>query len=162
MRAVDREREAGRCRRGRRRGIAAGSCSTVVAKIAENLDDDEKSTLRDAKVERVVVNGETATAAIAGAPASPRLTKSDGHWLVSGGLFSDATAGGLSELFQGGGGDQLLRHRIHTAEQRLADDPQDRSALVQVIRGRYQLASASTDPGGRFDSAAAAKAVHIP
>jgi hypothetical protein len=79
-----------------------------------------------------------------------------GAGLVFFGIGS-SVSGGLGDLFSGGGGsnqgDKVVNDRIDTAEKRLQANPKDAAALGAVIRGHYQLASASADPNtGAFSS----------
>jgi hypothetical protein len=81
--------------------------------------------------------------------------------LMGGGLvlfgIGGNTNGGLSDLFSGGGGsnkgNEVVQKRIDTAEKQLAVNPQNQTALGEVIRGHYQLATANSDPNtGQFSS----------
>src|SRR5215212_3491086 len=71
-----------------------------------------------------------------------------GAGLVLFGIGSSVN-GGLSDLFSGGGGsnqaDKTIQKRIDTAEKQLEVNPRNAAALGAVIRGRYQLATASAD-----------------
>jgi hypothetical protein len=92
-----------------------------------------------------------------------------GAGLVLFGIGSSVN-GGLSDLFNGGNGsnsgDKALRKKVDAAQKVLATDPANRTALTQVIKGSYQLASGTeTDPktkqlnaDGRKDAIAAASA----
>ncbi|MEA2458170.1 MAG: hypothetical protein QOC95_1142 [Thermoleophilaceae bacterium] len=72
-----------------------------------------------------------------------------GAGLVLFGIGSSVT-GGLSDLFSGGNGsnkgDQVIQKRIDTAQKQLQVNPKNQVALGAVIRGHYQLATASADP----------------
>jgi hypothetical protein len=72
-----------------------------------------------------------------------------GAGLVLFGIGSSVN-GGLSDLFSGGSGsnnaDKTIQKKIDTAEKQLAADPKSESALAEVIRGHYQLATANSDP----------------
>jgi hypothetical protein len=77
-----------------------------------------------------------------------------GAGLVLFGIGSSVN-GGLSDLFSGGGGsnnaDKTIQKKIDTAEKQLATNPKNTSALAEVIRGHYQLATANSDPNtGQF------------
>jgi hypothetical protein len=144
----DQQRAVGEA--GAQAGIGGGSCPGVVRTIAEKLDDGQKSTLRDATVEKVTITGDAAKATIDGAPNVPELTKSGGDWLIS---------GGLSEFLGGEGGsntaDSTIRKKIDTAEKQVQANPENEAALAEVIRGHYQLATAGADPNtGQFTSVA--------
>jgi hypothetical protein len=83
-----------------------------------------------------------------------------GAGLVLFGIGSSVN-GGLSDLFGGGGGsnqaEQSIQKKIDTAETTLKTDPKNQAALVQVVRGHYQLATASADPNtGAFSKDARA------
>ena len=91
-----------------------------------------------------------------------------GAGLVLFGIGSSVN-GGLSDLFSGGNGsnngNKLVEKRIKTAEKQLAANPRNESALGEVIRGHYQLATANSNPntgafgkGARDDLSAAAAA----
>jgi hypothetical protein len=77
-----------------------------------------------------------------------------GAGLVLFGIGSSVN-GGLSDLFSGGGGsntaDKTILKKIDTAEKQLQVNPKNTSALAEVIRGHYQLATANADPNtGQF------------
>jgi hypothetical protein len=80
-----------------------------------------------------------------------------GAGLVLFGIGS-SVSGGLGDLFSGGGGgsnqgDKVVNDRIDAAQKRLEVNPKDAAALGAVIRGHYQLASASANPNtGEFSS----------
>src|SRR4051794_5297565 len=71
-----------------------------------------------------------------------------GAGLVLFGIGSSVN-GGLSDLFNGGGGsnqaDKTIQKRIDTAEKQLQANPKNAVALGAVIRGHYQLATAHAD-----------------
>lgn len=62
------------------------SCTDAVAKIAGDLGGNEAALLRDAKITAITISGDKATVILAGATASPRLIKTNGHWYIDGGL----------------------------------------------------------------------------
>jgi hypothetical protein len=69
--------------------------------------------------------------------------------------IGSSVSGGLGDLFTGGGGenqgDEIIQKRIDTAETQLEANPRNEAALAQLIRGRYQLATADADPDtGQF------------
>src|SRR3954465_2924552 len=77
-----------------------------------------------------------------------------GVGLVAFGIGSGVN-GGLSDLFSGGGGsnkgDEIIQKKIDTANKQLQANPKSTSALAEVIRGHYQLATAQSDPNtGQF------------
>ncbi len=77
-----------------------------------------------------------------------------GAGLVLFGIGSSVN-GGLSDLFSGGNGsnkgDQVIQKRIDAADKQLQVNPKNQVALGVVIRGHYQLATASSDPNtGQF------------
>jgi hypothetical protein len=77
-----------------------------------------------------------------------------GAGLVLFGIGSSVN-GGLSDLFSGGGGsntaDKTIQKKIDTAQKQLQVNPKNASALSEVIRGYYQLATANADPNtGQF------------
>jgi hypothetical protein len=77
-----------------------------------------------------------------------------GVGLVAFGIGSGVN-GGLSDLFGGGNGsnkgDQIIQKKIDTANKQLLANPKNTSALAEVIRGHYQLATAQSDPNtGQF------------
>jgi hypothetical protein len=79
-----------------------------------------------------------------------------GAGLVLFGIGSSVN-GGLSDLFSGGGGsnqaDKTIQKRIDTADKQLQTNPKNAAALGAVIRGHYQLATASADQQtGQFSS----------
>ena len=71
-----------------------------------------------------------------------------GAGLVLFGIGSSVN-GGLGDLFNGGSGqnqaDKTIQKKIDTAEKTLQRNPSNTAALVQVIRGHYQLATAKAD-----------------
>jgi hypothetical protein len=77
-----------------------------------------------------------------------------GAGLVLFGIGSSVN-GGLSDLFNGGGGsntaDKTIQKKIDTANKQLQVNPKNQAALAEVIRGHYQLATANADPNtGQF------------
>jgi hypothetical protein len=72
-----------------------------------------------------------------------------GAGLVLFGIGS-SVSGGLGDLFKGGGGsnqaEQTIQKKIDNAEKTLQTNPTNAAALAQVVRGQYQLATASADP----------------
>jgi hypothetical protein len=74
-----------------------------------------------------------------------------GAGLVLFGIGSSVN-GGLSDLFSGNSGknqgNELVEKRIKTAEKQLKKNPSDESALGEVIRGHYQLATANSTRSG--------------
>ena len=82
-----------------------------------------------------------------------------GVGLVAFGIGSGVN-GGLSDLFGGGNGsnkgDEVIKKKIDTAEKQLQANPKNASALAQVIRGHYQLATAQSDTTGQFTKDATA------
>jgi hypothetical protein len=81
-----------------------------------------------------------------------------GAGLVLFGIGSSVN-GGLSDLFNGGNGsnqgNQAVQKRIDAANKQLQVNPKNVSALAEVIRGHYQLATANADPNtGQFSAAA--------
>ncbi|MEA2410199.1 MAG: hypothetical protein QOC77_760 [Thermoleophilaceae bacterium] len=77
-----------------------------------------------------------------------------GVGLIAFGIGSGVN-GGLSDLFSGGNGsnkgNQVIQKKIDTANKQLAVNPKNTSALGEVIRGHYQLATAKSDPNtGQF------------
>ncbi len=74
-----------------------------------------------------------------------------GGGLVFLGIGSDAQ-GGLLNAFQGDSSDSSdagsgpIADRVEQAEGRLRSNPRDAAALTAAIRGRYQLATAKSDP----------------
>src|SRR4051812_30566227 len=77
-----------------------------------------------------------------------------GVGLVAFGIGSGVN-GGLSDLFSGGGGsnkgDEIIQKKIDTANKLLETNPKNTTALAEVIRGHYQLATAQSDPNtGQF------------
>jgi hypothetical protein len=81
-----------------------------------------------------------------------------GAGLVLFGIGSSVN-GGLSDLFNGGNGsnqgNKVVQQHIDAAEKLLQVNPKNESALAEVIRGHYQLATANSDPNtGAFSSAA--------
>lgn len=67
--------------------LGATSCTDALTKLSGSLGGNEIATLRDAKVDQVTVRSGSATAHVAGATRDARLTKTAGHWFISGGLF---------------------------------------------------------------------------
>jgi hypothetical protein len=73
-----------------------------------------------------------------------------GIGLVGAGVGS-SVSGGVFDIFTGnGGGDtssvnKPVKKKVEAAEKRLKTNPKDQVALVQVVRGRYTLATADTD-----------------
>src|SRR4029078_1312242 len=73
--------------------------------------------------------------------------------LMGGGLvlfgIGGGGAGGLLDAFKGGGGSSTrnaqVQKQIGHAQKRLATNPQDQTALAQIIRGNYQLAGLNVD-----------------
>jgi hypothetical protein len=72
-----------------------------------------------------------------------------GAGLVLFGIGS-STNGGLGDLFGGGGGsnkgNDVVQKKIDSAQKQLQVNPKNVTALGDVIRGHYQLASAKADP----------------
>jgi hypothetical protein len=73
-----------------------------------------------------------------------------GIGLVGAGVGSDVS-GGVFDIFTGNdGGDtsdanKPVKKKVEAAEKRLAANPKDQAALLQIIRGRYTLATADAD-----------------
>jgi hypothetical protein len=65
---------------------AGSTCEVVVARISQLITGAEAKQVRDAKVVDVHVTGDTATAKIAGAGTTARLTDSGGRWQIAGGF----------------------------------------------------------------------------
>jgi hypothetical protein len=72
-----------------------------------------------------------------------------GAGLVLFGIGSSVN-GGLGDLFKGGGGsnqaNKTIQKRIDASNKVLQRDPTNQAALAQVVRGHYQLATATADP----------------
>jgi hypothetical protein len=72
-----------------------------------------------------------------------------GAGLVLFGIGSSVN-GGLGDLFKGGNGsnkaNETIQKRIDAAQRTLQRDPRNAAALSQVIKGHYQLATATADP----------------
>jgi hypothetical protein len=72
-----------------------------------------------------------------------------GAGLVLFGIGSSVN-GGLGDLFKGGNGsnqaNQTIQKKIDAAEKTLQANPKNAAALAQVVRGHYQLATATADP----------------
>jgi hypothetical protein len=72
-----------------------------------------------------------------------------GAGLVLFGIGSSVN-GGLGDLFKGGNGsnqaNQTIQKNIDAAEKTLQRDPKNQAALVRVVKGHYQLATADADP----------------
>lgn len=66
--------------------LSAATCADAVSKLAANLGADETARLKHVEVTNIAINGQTATATIAGATKQATLTKTNGQWLISGGL----------------------------------------------------------------------------
>ncbi len=64
----------------------ATTCADAISKLAANVGADETSRLKHANITKIAVKGQTATATIAGATKQATLTKTDGQWLIAGGL----------------------------------------------------------------------------
>jgi hypothetical protein len=62
------------------------SCQQVISTISKLISGAEAKQVRDARVVDVHVTGNTATAKIAGAQTTVRLTDSGGHWQIAGGF----------------------------------------------------------------------------
>lgn len=73
-----------------------------------------------------------------------------GIGLVGAGIGSDVS-GGVFDIFTGNdGGDtsdanKPVKKKVEAAEKRVAANPKDQAALLQIIRGRYTLAVADAD-----------------
>jgi hypothetical protein len=69
-----------------------------------------------------------------------------GAGLVLFGIGS-SVSGGLGDLFKGGGGsneaNKAIQKKIDAANTTLRRDPRNQAALAQVVRGHYQLATAT-------------------
>ncbi|HEX5193582.1 MAG TPA: hypothetical protein VFW09_12325 [Solirubrobacteraceae bacterium] len=61
------------------------TCRSVIGTISKLITGAQVRQVRDAKIVDVRVHGDTATARILGATTA-RLTKTGGHWLISGGF----------------------------------------------------------------------------
>jgi hypothetical protein len=72
-----------------------------------------------------------------------------GAGLVVFGIGS-SVSGGLGDLFKGGNGqnqaEQGIQKKIDAATTTLKTNPSNQAALAQIVRGEYQLATASADP----------------
>ena len=72
-----------------------------------------------------------------------------GGGLVLFGIGGGSLNGGLLDAFKGGGGssnaNKAIQKRIDTAQRQLAVNPQNQTALQEVIRDNYQLATLSAD-----------------
>lgn len=83
-----------------------------------------------------------------------------GAGLVLFGIGSSVN-GGLGDLFKGGNGsnkaNQTIQKKIDKAEKALATDPKNAPALEQVVKGHYQLATATSDPNTSEFTAASRK-----
>jgi hypothetical protein len=81
-----------------------------------------------------------------------------GVGLVAFGIGSGVN-GGLSDLFGSGNGsnkgDEVIQKKIDTAEKQLQANPTNASALAEVIRGHYQLATVDANEQGQFTEDAA-------
>jgi hypothetical protein len=81
-----------------------------------------------------------------------------GVGLVAFGIGSGVN-GGLSDLFGSGNGsnkgDEVIQKKIDTAEKQLQANPTNASALAEVIRGHYQLATVDSNEQGQFTEDAA-------
>jgi hypothetical protein len=62
------------------------TCRSVVGSVAKLITEPEAKQLREAKVDHVRIEGETATASIVGAATTVRLSKSNGRWEIAGGF----------------------------------------------------------------------------
>ena len=75
--------------------------------------------------------------------------------LVGAGIGSDVS-GGVFDIFTGGdGGDvsdanKRTQERIDNANEKLKANPRDQAALIEVVRGRYSLATSDTKEDGTF------------
>src|ERR671932_2948702 len=71
-----------------------------------------------------------------------------GAGLVLFGIGSSVN-GGLGDLFKGGGGsnqaNKTIQKKIDASNRVLQRDPRNQAALAQVVRGHYQLATATAD-----------------
>src|ERR671932_2291758 len=71
-----------------------------------------------------------------------------GAGLVLFGIGSSVN-GGLGDLFKGGSGsnkaNETIQKKIDTAERTLQRDPKNQPALIEVVKGHYQLATATAD-----------------
>jgi hypothetical protein len=72
-----------------------------------------------------------------------------GGGLILFGIGGGSLNGGLLDAFKGGGGSssasKTIQKRIDNAEKQLAVNPQNQTALQEIIRDNYQLASLSAD-----------------
>jgi hypothetical protein len=69
-------------------GASAGAktCADVVKLLGRELTAAQKTKLKKANVTDVKITGSNATATVNGGATLAHLTKSGGHWLISGGI----------------------------------------------------------------------------
>lgn len=138
------------------RGQAEVTKATGDSSCAEALTAADRSEFEDAEVQEVDTSGETGTATVRTGSSTKRLAlrKVGDEWKVEGLV---GVVGGLFDLFEGDGqeaGDPSVQRRIDAAEERLETNPDDRAALVQLVRGHYTLASTGVDrESGAFSEA---------
>ncbi len=72
----------------RSQGLKASSCPDLVSQLKAHITSSQRTLLLNAKVSRVSVQGSTATVTVKGATHPSMLTKSDGKWLIAGGITS--------------------------------------------------------------------------
>lgn len=70
----------------RSQGIKVSSCPNLVSQLRAHITSAQRAVLLNAKVNRVTVQGSTATVTVKGATQPTTLTKSDGKWLIAGGV----------------------------------------------------------------------------
>ncbi len=66
--------------------LQATSCADALSKLSGSLGGEEKGGLEDAEATNVEIRGDSATAEVVGGTQTVSLTRTDGHWLISGGL----------------------------------------------------------------------------
>ncbi|MGE0065841.1 MAG: hypothetical protein AB7L91_17190 [Dehalococcoidia bacterium] len=66
--------------------LRATSCVDAIDKLSDSLGGEERKILEEARIDRVEVDGGSATATIVGGTNTARLRKVDGVWVISGGI----------------------------------------------------------------------------
>lgn len=68
--------------------LGAKSCAEVLNALSRLITASEKQQLLDAKIRDIKIKGNSATATVQGGDRAAELVKTNGHWLIRGGVGS--------------------------------------------------------------------------
>lgn len=66
--------------------LRATSCVDAIDKLSGGLGGEERKILEEARIDKVTIDGDSASATVVGGTNTARLTKVDGVWVISGGI----------------------------------------------------------------------------